>query len=554
MNMSVAEYVIHRLSQLGINKAFGVPGDFSFPIDDAIEDSTCIDWVVSSNELNAAYAADGYARRKGYALLTVTYGVGLLSALNGILGSYAHRLPIFVVAGSPSQRIVKKQWITHHSLGYGRYDDFDAITNSAFCAQTTLNPQNVIEELERIICTAFKECRPVFINISEEAGYMPILKTNNEMKAIEHLSVPKELDGALESIVTHLKQAKNPIAIISANISRYGLNKKMQALIDKFELNFTIMPMDKGVLDESSIYFVGIYSGQFSHPKEVKSFVESSDLIIDFGGVVFEQFNTGFFSTDVSQATYIKISAHDVSIGSQVFNYVYIGDVIDGMSKHDFKTNNGRAPYPYEFMPLIGEGVESLKASNLFPRLQRFFKSNDIVISESGASCLNLSRLRLAHQVGFETQLLWGSIGWATPAALGVALAEPDKRVVLVTGDGAHQMSFNEIAVMGRYQIKPVIFVINNDAHGAEYLISEKRMRYNELPIISYNELPKVMGCTNWFTAKIDTVAQLDDVLDKINNSSTAAYVQLVVDASEYQSLSHALIDQAYQLDTPKKP
>ena len=229
-----------------------------------------------------------------------------MSALNGIMGSYAHRLPIFVVAGSPSQRIVKKQWITHHSLGNGRYDDFDALTNIAFCAQTTLSPQNVIEELERIIHLALKECRPVFINIPEEAGYMPVLKTGNEMHAFQYSSVPKELDAALASIVQHLKQAKKPIAIISANISRYNLNNKMQALIDKFELNSTIMPMDKGVLDESSIYFVGIYSGQFSYPKEVKSFVESSDLIIDFGGVIFEQFNTGFFSTDVSEATYIK--------------------------------------------------------------------------------------------------------------------------------------------------------------------------------------------------------------------------------------------------------
>ena len=84
-----------------------------------------------------------------------------------------------------------------HLEGNGRYDDFDALTNIAFCAQTTLSPQNVIEELERIIHLALKECRPVFIKIPEEAGYMPVLKTGNEMHAFQYSSVPKELDAAL---------------------------------------------------------------------------------------------------------------------------------------------------------------------------------------------------------------------------------------------------------------------------------------------------------------------------------------------------------------------
>jgi indolepyruvate decarboxylase len=99
-NPSIAEYVVQPLSELGIDRVFGVPGDYAFPIDMAIEKSPRLEWVGCANELNAAYAADGYARRKGAAILSTTYGVGELSALNGVMGSRAHRLLVFLRLGA----------------------------------------------------------------------------------------------------------------------------------------------------------------------------------------------------------------------------------------------------------------------------------------------------------------------------------------------------------------------------------------------------------------------------------------------------------------------
>ena len=84
---TVIEHVLSRLKGLGITKVFGVAGDFAFPIDDAVVAFPGIDWVGCCNELNAAYAADGYARTNGIAILCTTYGVGELSAINAIAGS-----------------------------------------------------------------------------------------------------------------------------------------------------------------------------------------------------------------------------------------------------------------------------------------------------------------------------------------------------------------------------------------------------------------------------------------------------------------------------------
>jgi indolepyruvate decarboxylase len=78
---TVAQYTLSRLAQLGIDRVFGVPGDYAFSIDDAAEQVPGLVWVACTNELNAAYAADGYARIRGAAILSTTYGVGELSAL-----------------------------------------------------------------------------------------------------------------------------------------------------------------------------------------------------------------------------------------------------------------------------------------------------------------------------------------------------------------------------------------------------------------------------------------------------------------------------------------
>ena len=122
--LSVAEYVVNRLVDLGIDRVFGVPGDYSFPFDDAIEACDRVEWIVCANELNAAYAADGYARIQGAAILSTTYGVGELSAINGVMGAKAQRLPVFHIVGAPSTQIQRQGLITHHTLGDGVYNNF----------------------------------------------------------------------------------------------------------------------------------------------------------------------------------------------------------------------------------------------------------------------------------------------------------------------------------------------------------------------------------------------------------------------------------------------
>lgn len=117
----VGSYVMERLGQLGLKSIFGVPGDYELTLLDLVAKAG-LEWKGNPNELNAAYAADGYARiSNGIGALVTTYGPGELSALCGIAGSYCEYVPVLHIVGYPSVEIMKGHKIMHHSLGHGTF-------------------------------------------------------------------------------------------------------------------------------------------------------------------------------------------------------------------------------------------------------------------------------------------------------------------------------------------------------------------------------------------------------------------------------------------------
>ena len=99
MKIKVADYLAKRIMELGIDTVFGLPGDYNFNILDAIIKNPGLTWINSTNELNASYAADGYARIKGFGAVVTTFGVGELSAINGIAGAYSENVPVLKITG-----------------------------------------------------------------------------------------------------------------------------------------------------------------------------------------------------------------------------------------------------------------------------------------------------------------------------------------------------------------------------------------------------------------------------------------------------------------------
>lgn len=562
--ISVARYTLDRLAALGIEHVFGVPGDYAFPLNDAVEVHPQLQWVPSSNELNAAYAADGYARRKGAAIVCTTFGVGELSALNGLMGSMAERLPVFHLVGLPSMRIMRQGLICHHSLGDRNYDRFEAISSSACCVSARLTPENAVIELERVIDKSLEESKPAYLSFAMDLALMPITGKPVQGSPIgaikQHDSVAIELDAVLDLLEARIKAAATPVVLPTVTLRRFGLIPAFRDFLEASGLAYATTPMDKGILSEDHPAFMGMYNGGRSTPAALQQVIEDADLLIDFGGLVMDDLNTGLWSGHLDPKRTVSLHADWVQADDQVFTSVSLSDVLAGLitrfnaaPKQERPWGQKRAIQPVDLLPMAGKSEEPTSSAGFYPRLQRFLQPTDLLVSDTGTCLLKLNAMRLPAGVSMESQTLWASIGWGTPAALGCALADDDRRVVLVTGDGGHQLTAQEIGVMGFTGVSPVVIVLNNGLYGVEALISEVGHAYNNIPNWRYAELPKALGCEGWWCEKASTLAELEAAFAAINQHSGAAYLEVMIPAVESQPLAEDVIEMMHQTQTPKK-
>lgn len=553
--VTVAGYIVSRLSALGIDNAFGVPGDYPFPILDAIEANAEIDWIGCSNELNASFAADGYARSKGAAILCVTYGVGELSTVNGLMSCMAERVPVFAIVGAPSRRLTKLQLIGKHTLGDGIYGNYEPIMQAVSCVHAFITPENAVSEMERVIREALAESRPAYIVVPHDVQQMPILESPIHGKPLDqvkrHVSVGKELDAALSEILSLLKKSKNPVILPSTMVSRFGLTDKLRQFIEKAKIPFALSPISKAMLDETHELYMGLYNGVTSSPKSVKSEVEQADLILDIGGLVMEDLNSGFWTDILPTDKVIRIEGNSVKVGSKIFLNVFLEDILDGLLEQTPVFSELMKGVKDGTLPLAGEPNDPINSDVFYPRLQRFLKESDVLVFDAGSCQEYINPMRLPKGVRCEHIELWSSIGWATPATLGTALANREKRIVCVTGDGSHQMTLNELATMGFYGLKPVIFVQNNNLYGCEIQLSRKGNRYNNLPHIEFHKLPEAFGCKDWLTKKVSTAKELDDVLAQLQELDSGAYIEVVMPQDEFEPFSDGILDYMYKVNTP---
>src|SRR5246127_4488719 len=174
MKQTIGDFLLRRLEEAGIRHIFGVPGDYNLELLQQIQDAGALKWVGTCNELNASYAADGYARLNGLGALTVTNGVGPLSAINGIGGSYSEHVPVICISGSIPLRSIDRGLGMHHTMADGSFDHFLRAYAQVTAAQARLTPRDAAAEIDRLILTAWREKLPVYMEVPSDIAYLDI--------------------------------------------------------------------------------------------------------------------------------------------------------------------------------------------------------------------------------------------------------------------------------------------------------------------------------------------------------------------------------------------
>jgi indolepyruvate decarboxylase len=524
---SVAEYIVERLAAEGISHCFGVAGDYVFPVCDAVDSNAMVKWIGCANELNAAYAADGYARIRGAAMLVTTYGVGELSALNGVMGAKAERSLVFHVVGMPSYQHQRLGKIAHHTLGDGVFGNFVELSAKATCCHAVINPQNCVIEMERLIAEARRNNQPAYIAVASDHAQSPVLPA--DVKPLVLQSSAAALQKAMTVIAERIRAATSVVAFPAFTILRLGLQKQAQKAIEALGCPFTTTSMEKCVIDEGHPQFAGVYAGAISDSK-TREIVEGADLVLDLGGVNLNDITTASYSARLDRSRFVTVGFNEVRTADQVIADVRIADVLVELAKLKPPPGLYRGT-PHALAPVTGSQSDKITMAALYPRYAAFLRAGDTVVLETGSTSLGLTPMILPNGVRVEAQVLWGSIGWATPAAFGIAVADPGRRTILITGEGSHQLTANEIGAMGRFGTNVIVFVLNNDGYLIERALEENpNWSYNDLAPWHYAKLPNALGCTDWYTARVTTLGELDDAMKAARDSKTGAYIEIVGD------------------------
>jgi len=239
----------------------------------------------------------------------------------------------------------------------------------------------------------------------------------------------------------------------------------------------------------------------------------------------------------------ISIGHHRTHVGSKTYLSVELTDIL-GVLAQRLPKRAWKSFAAAGMDGAVGSGTDAIDAAALYPRWAAFLKPNDILIAETGTASMGLGFAKMPAGATFHNQTLWGSIGWATPAAFGAAVAAPRRRVVLITGEGSHQLTAQEIGQFGRLGLKPIVFVLNNSGYLIERLLcKDPAIAYNDLAAWHYTELPHALGCDGWLTLRASTCAGLDSALEQAARAASGVYIEVVTDTYAASTLALKLHD-----------
>jgi|HubBroStandDraft_4_1064222.scaffolds.fasta_scaffold01061_7 indolepyruvate decarboxylase len=524
--MTIGDFLLRRLGDAGVQHVFGVPGDYNLALLQQLQDTGTLKWIGTCNELNSSYAADGYARLHGLAALLVTNGVGPLSAINGVAGSYSEHVPVICISGSIPLRSIDRGQGMHHTMADGTFDHFLNAYAPVTAARARLTPRNAAAEIDRLILTAWREKLPVYMELPSDIAYLDIEVPTAPLMLAAPPSDPERLRSCVAAIAGRLSAAKTPAILVDADADRFGVASDLMELAEKMQAPVAAINAAKAVIDETFPYYLGIYGGKASEP-HVRETIETSDCLLCIGYRPIEV-TTGDFTASLPSNT-IHARGYAVDVGDDNYQALTLKEVLRGVIDAVPRVTN-RPPRRAAAAEAgtHAEGSAKLTQAAYWQAIQGYLRPGDVLFVDNGTSFVLLG-LKLPPKCTFVGSINWGSIGYSVGALLGALTAAPNRRHLLFIGDGSFQVSAQELSTVLRHDHKPVIFLINNGGYTIERGYLGKAEPYNDVANWAYADLPKVFRPdTSARSFVVRTVGDLQNVLSAPND--TMIFVESIMD------------------------
>jgi indolepyruvate decarboxylase len=489
---TIGRYLIRRLQEYRVAHVFGIPGDYVLGFYDQLSRSP-ITVVGTSKEDGAGFAADAYARVHGMGAVCVTYCVGGLSIANSIAGAYAEKSPVVVISGAPGLKERTNDPLLHHKVKTfaTQREIFERITA---CAVAIEDPNTAFRDIDLALDTCWRVKRPVYIELPRDlvdvvpSHPMPALSAG-----VEH--DPAALSEALAEAVARLRAAKRPVILADVEVHRFGLVGELLTFSESTGIPIAVTILGKSVISELHPNYLGVYEGAMGRD-DVAKVVEGADCLLMLGTFLTDV-NLGIFTADIDPARAIEVTSEKVQISRHRFHGVSFGGFLRGLiaAKLPKRRLMPKRPKPAAVAPL--SPTAPLKVTRLFQLLNQRLEEDMAVVCDVGLCLFGAIDLTMHRRTEFIAPAYYTSMGFAVPASVGVGLANPNLRTVVLVGDGAFQMTGMELSTVVRQRLNPIVLVLDNRGYTTERAIQDGP--YNDVLAWRYHRMPELLG-SGWGT------------------------------------------------------
>ncbi len=493
---TVGSYLAARLSQIGLKHHFVVAGDYTLVLLDQLLTNKDMKQVYCSNELNCGFAAEGYARAHGVGAAIVTFSVGALSAFDALGGAYAENLPVILVSGAPNSNDRAADHLLHHTLGTHDFTYQLEIAKKITCAAVSIIfAAEAPEKIDYAIRMALREKKPAYIEIACNLAATPCAAPGPISAIIdEEPSDAASLNAAVKAATEFLSGKKKPVLLVGSKVRAAGAEKEVIELADSLGCAVAVMAAAKSFFPEDHPQFIGIYWGEISSPG-AQSVVDWSDGVVCVGAL-FNDYSTVGWTAQPSGPGLLTADQNRVHMNGHEFGRIHLRDFLSALARKVEKRGETMVEYarvrskpPVE---LATKPDAKLVRSELVRQIRPMVTPETTIIAETGDSWFNGMKLQLPGGARFEIEMQWGHIGWSVPAAFGYAMGAPERRVIALIGDGAFQLTAQEVAQMIRQKLPVIIFLMNNHGYTIEVEIHDGP--YNNVKNWDYAGLIKVFN------------------------------------------------------------
>lgn len=498
MNASapIGPYLIDRLKAAGLTDIFGVPGDYVLRFYKLLSESP-IRLVGTTREDTAAFAADGYARCRGIGALAVTYGVGALNVVNAVAGAYAESSPVVVISGAPGVREQLEDPLIHHRFGPFEFQRqiFERIT----CASAVLDdPYTACRQIDRVLSALREQCKPVYIELPRDQVDALGFPTPPEPERIDQADTAALREAIEETRELLGAGGRLPVLLAGQEVHRRGLQQTLRTLVDRTQLPIAATLTGKSVMTERHPCYLGIYEGAMGSAV-ARARVEAADPLLMLG-VTLNDVDLGVYTARLDPTRMIRASGNEVFIRHHRYPRVSLRDFVQALTdvlpvlpeQAAVAEMGPSAPdFPRPQTPIT---VERLVA-----RLNMALEPGMTVVSDIGDCLFGAIELRVDERSEFIAAAFYTSMGFAVPAALGAKVAQPDRRTLVLVGDGAFQMTGTELSTIARLGHNTIVVVFNNRGYNTERFILDGP--FNDIANWQYDLLGAVMGPLRGFEA-----------------------------------------------------